>query len=239
MTPPTMQRLPPDLEARAYGPQRIAAVVAALAEVGVAPELTLAGSGIGPAALDIAETRVSYRQVEKVFRNALRLTPDAAVAFRAGARMHLTAYGIYGYGLMSSPTHAAQVEFAIKYGGLMGPVAGAVAFSRDGDLGAYTYDVFLTPDPGDELYRFALEFAFSAHLALSRDLQGPEFGFVAVHACCPAPAHAAMYPMLFGCPVQFGHQNNEVLVGAHWLELPHARPCHAQHGARALPAACR
>ena len=124
-----MRRSPPDLDARLYGPQRIDAIVATLAEERIAPALTLAGSGLDPAALHDSATRVSYRQVSTVFRNAVRLATDPVTAFRAGTRMHLTKYGMYGYGLLSSPTHAEQVDFAIKYHPVIGPVAGPVSYT--------------------------------------------------------------------------------------------------------------
>jgi hypothetical protein len=92
-----MHHSSPDFEPRVYTPQRIAAVVATLAEDGVAPALALAGSGLDEAALHVASTRLSYAQVATVFRNALRLAPEPTVALRAGARMHATAYGIWGY----------------------------------------------------------------------------------------------------------------------------------------------
>ncbi len=57
----------------------------------------------------------------------------------------------------------------------LGPVAGAVAYERDGDVANYTFEVMLSTDPEDALYRFALEFALAAHLRLGRDLLGPDF----------------------------------------------------------------
>ncbi|MFT3816099.1 MAG: AraC family transcriptional regulator [Rubrivivax sp.] len=226
----TMHRLPPDLEPRLYGPQRIAAMIDTLAEDGIAPALALAGSDITEAALKDVSTRVSYRQVMTVFRNAAQLAADPTTAFRAGQRMHLTAYGMYGYGLLSSPTFADQVEFAIKYNRVMGPVAGPIAFASEGDAAVYTYEVLLTPDPNDELFRFALDFAFSAHLTMGRDLYGSPFAFRSLHASFPAPAHADRYPAMFGCPVQFGCPHDEVVLDAAWSKVPTQMPDRITHG---------
>ncbi len=226
-----MHRPPPDPELRLYGPQRIAAVVATLAEDGIAPAAALAGSGIDESALENAATRICYHQVATVFRNAARLATGPTTAFRAGTRMHLTAYGMYGYGLLSSPTHPDQVEFTLKYNRSMGPVAGPVAFSLQDGMAVYTYEVLLTPDPHDDLYRFALEFAYSAQLTMSRDLYGQGFGFAALHASCDAPAHAGVYPSLFGCPVEFGHRHDEVLIDPAWCGLPRRMPDPVTHAA--------
>jgi len=225
----TDHRLPPAFEPRIYGPQRVAAVVATLAEDGVAPAQTLAGSGIAEDALHLTSTRVSYDQVATVFGNAVRLASEPTAAFRAGERMHLTAYGMYGYGLLSSPTHAGLTEFSIKYNRVMGPVASPIAHVRDGDTAIHTYEVLLSSDPGDPLYRFALEFAFSAHLRLGRDLFGPSFVLAGLRASFPEPVHADIYRQRFGCPVQFGQPSNELWVRSPWNDLPSRLPDSVTH----------
>ncbi|HZT56575.1 MAG TPA: helix-turn-helix domain-containing protein [Burkholderiaceae bacterium] len=91
--------------------------------------------------------------------------------------------------------------------------------------------MLLTPDPSDDLYRFALEFGYSAHLTLSRDLYGSEFSLVALHASCPAPAHASMYSALFGCPVHFGHRSDEVVIDLAWSAVAAGMPDPVTHEA--------
>jgi len=206
-----MHRSPPDFEPRVFTVHRIAAVVATLAEDGVAPASSLEGSGLDEAALRAAETRVSYAQIATVFRNVVRLARDPTIALRAGAHMRLTAYGMFGYALLSSPTHAQTMDFAVKYNRTMGPVA-EIGYSRSAETETFHYEVLLSSDPNDELYRFALEFTLSSHLTLCRDLYGESFGFSAVRAVYPAPAHEAAYRRLFGGTVRFGQLANEMDV---------------------------
>lgn len=210
-----MYRQPPDFEPRVYTPQRIAAVVATLAEDGIAPAQALADSGLDEAALRSPETRVSYAQVATVFGNALALTHDPTVALRAGARMHVTAYGMWGYALLSSRTCGAMLEFAVKYRRVIGPLADMI-YDQERDAGTCGFEVLLSPDPGDPLYRFALEFTYAAHLTLARDLYGDAFAFEGVRAAYPAPAHAAAYTALFGCPVGFGQASNALQFDPAW-----------------------
>lgn len=226
-----MQHLPPNLESRLYGPQRIAAVVAVLAEDGIAPALALADSGVAEADLQDLATRVSYKQVATVFRNATRSAKDPATAFRAGRRMHLTAYGMYGYGLLSSPTFAAEHEFGMKYSETMGPVASPVAFSYEGEACVYTYEVWLTPDPADPLYRFALEFAYAAHLTFGRDLYGSSFNMLSMHVSYREPAYASIYSAMFGCPVHFDARSNKVLIDKARFSFANRIPDTITHGA--------
>lgn len=220
-----MHRPSPDFEPRIYTPQRIAAVVATLADDGIAPARVLAGSGIDAAALQAPQTRVSYAQVAAVFRNALDLAREPTVALRAGARMHVTAYGIWGYALLSSRTCAEMLEFATKYRRVIGPMAD-MAYDPERDPATCVFEVLLSPDPRDGLYRFALDFTLSAHLTLTRDMYGEDFGFAAVRVAYPAPARADAYSEFFGCPVQFGQHRNELQFDAAWSRrAPRMQDC--------------
>ncbi len=214
-----MHRLPPDFEPRVYTPQRVAAIVATLAEDGVPPAQVLHGSEIGVADLQTSTTRISYAQAITVFRNALRLTRDPAVALRAGARMHITAYGIWGYALLSSRTCADMLDFSTKYRRVIGPMAD-MRYDEAMDPSTCSFDVLLTPDPRDELYRFAIEFTYAAHLTLSRDLYGDDFNFSAVRVVHAEPAHAEAYRAFFRCPVHFGQPRNELHFDAGWSTRP-------------------
>ena len=220
-----MQRPPPSFDQRIYPAHKVAALVGVLAEKGVSAEAVLAGSGITESRLRAPATRVSYKQMLAVFRNALALTPDPAAALLAGQRMHVTAYGMYGYALLSSPTHTDSVDFAVKHHRVMGPVAD-MAFSLEDNAVVYTYRPLLVPDPADPLYRFVTEFQFSSQLTLTTDLYGASFGFSQMRFAYPAPPHAAAYRKLFKCPVLFRQPVDELRFDAAWLDepMPYADP---------------
>ena len=209
----------PDFEPRVYTPHRIAAVVATLAEDGVPAARVLHGSGFDEAALSSPATRVSYAQMATVFRNALHCSRDPALALRAGARMHVTAYGVWGYALLSSRTCAEMLEFAVKYRRVIGPLAD-MRYDAATDPGACGFEVLLSPDPGDALYRFAIEFTYAAHRTLARDLYGEGFGFTDVRMVHAEPADAQACRAFFGCPVHFGQPRNELHFDAAWSDCP-------------------
>ena len=212
-----MHRSLPDFERRVHTTQRISAIVATLAQDGVVPRKTLAGSGLDEAALNAPETRVSYTQIAQVFRNALNLAPEPTAALRAGLRMRLTAFGMYGYALLSSPTFAEAMEFGDKCHRAMGPIADFTRARQDG-VEIFRYEGLLTLDPRDPLYGFALEFKFAEHLTLFNDLYGEAFGFSAVRARYAAPAHRGAYRKLFRCPVSFDQPTNELEIRAPWYD---------------------
>ncbi|MFT3778049.1 MAG: AraC family transcriptional regulator [Ottowia sp.] len=194
-------------------------VLATLAEDGIPPGQALAGSGLDEAALANLATRVSYAQSIAVFRNALALARDPLVALKAGARMHVTAYGIWGYALLSSRTCADMLDFAVNYRGVIGPLA-QMTHDPSSDPPSCGFRVLLTPDRRDPLYRFALEFTCAAHLTLGRDILGDAFRFSTVRMACPAPAHADAYTGFFGCQTLFDQPGNKIEFDAAWMNQP-------------------
>lgn len=207
---------PPDLALRVFTPHRVAAIVATLAEEdGVAPADSLEGTGLDEAALHAADTRISYQQTVVVFRNAIRHARDSDIALRAGSRMRLTAYGMFGYALLSSPTHAETMAFAAKYNRVIGPVAD-MHYTRTERSETFAYDVLTTDDPTDRLYGFSVEFAMSFHLRLCRDLYGEGFAVARVATAYARPAHADAFRRVFGVDAEFGRRANEMQVDPAW-----------------------
>ena len=184
---------PPNFEPRIYPAHKVAALVAVLGEKGVRASDVLGNTGLSGVRLDAPSTRVSYRQVLAVFRNASRLAPEPGIALLAGQRMHVTAYGMYGYALLSSPTHADAVDFAVRHHRMMGPVA-EMSCERTPDHVIYSYRPVLVPDPADPLYPFVTEFQLASHLTLTTDLYGRDFRFSQVRLSYAAPRHAARPP---------------------------------------------
>ena len=214
-----MHRPPPSLEHRIYPTHRVAAIIAVLAQDGIPAAEALSGSGIAESRLLAPATRISYKQMLTVIRNALRLSPDPAFALRAGQRMHLTAYGVFGYALLSSPTHAASADLAAKYYRVMGPVAD-LEFIQEDDTAICVYEPILSHDHTDELYRFAMEFHFASQVTVYGDLYGPSFRFSGARAAYAAPVHARAYKTILQCPVLFDQARNELRFDAVRMKDP-------------------
>ncbi len=66
-----------------------------LAEQGIAPEVSLRGSGVSPEQIHDASALTSVRQYAAVCHNAVSLSRAADTAFKVGARLHLSAYGMW------------------------------------------------------------------------------------------------------------------------------------------------
>lgn len=217
--PQIVYRTPPDAQRRIYSAHRISAVVATLADDGVPASPALAGSGLEPAQLADPSTRVSYAQLETVFRNAMRLSKAPDIALRAGRRMHVTAYGMYGYAILSSPTVAESIAFSVKCHRVSGSLVD-MAFSSHGEAGVYAYEPLLWPDPTQDLYRFALEFTLASHLTVMQDVLGPTLRPLRVGVAYAAPPHARTYREMLQCRVLFRQRNNEMAFDASWIAQP-------------------
>jgi AraC-like DNA-binding protein len=196
-----------DFVQRIYSPHSIAAIVSELGAQGVDASETLDGTGLDCPHLETHTTQISYWQLDRVIRNALRLSKDSTVALRAGQRMHITTYGMYGYALLSSPTYADARNFSDRYIRVIGPFCDASnAYDRTSVL--CTVEPRHWVDPTEGAYRFAVEFALAAHLMIARDLVGPSFRYSLVAVVYPPPQHAAHYGEVFGCPVLFTQRSN-------------------------------
>lgn len=204
-------------EQRIYSPQIIAAVVAELVAEGTPAAVALDGTGLSEQELAIYTTKVSYQQIEAVIGNALRQSSAPAIALRSGLRMHVTAYGMYGYALLSSPTYKEALKFSERYIRVHGPLCD-IAIMSEGAQVVYRLDAIHWPDPANELHGFALEFALAAHLTTYRDVVGSDFGFTSVAVDYPAPEHAGEYDRLFGCPVAFAQGKNEYRYDLAWAD---------------------
>ncbi|WP_179404080.1 AraC family transcriptional regulator [Burkholderia guangdongensis] len=215
-----MQLAGPGFNDKVYPPHKIAALAFALSEIGIDPADVLAGTGITPERLQSPDTRVSYRQTQQAFLNALRLTPDASrCAFRAGERMRVTAYGMYGYALLSSRSHQESLQFALKYHRVMGPVAD-MTYDEDGNDAIFVYTPLLCDSPDDDLYRLTMEFQFASHVTINQDLYGSSFRLSGVRVRYAAPEHARDYERVFGCPVRFSQERNELRFDRRWMTEP-------------------
>jgi AraC-like DNA-binding protein len=210
----------PGLDEPIHRPDKIAVLVQALGASGVPAAEVLAGSGVAESALSDTAARVSVRQLLAVHAAALRLTPDPALALRAGARIRFTHFGLYGYALLASTTPRQAIDVALRYRALASPLIG-LAFGVDGDEAVWTFDDVLGLGRDSALLRFVYELQLGTQVALHRDLLGAAVTPTRVRTAGPAPAHAALYAELLGCErIEFGCDADELRFDAAWLDHP-------------------
>ena len=206
----------------------VALAVQGLQRMGVPAERVLDGSGIQPADLQSPTGLVSHAQELRVLANALALSADPALGLLLGKRMHVSAYGMLGYTLLASRNLGEALRLAIAHPALLGtyfrlelqPVDDEVRLSASG----YRYDPSLT--------LFNIELCLTSMLTVVQDLLGESVRPRRLLLAYRAPAHAASYSEMLGCPVEFDAGCNALCFNPALLErpLPLADPVSHQHG---------
>lgn len=202
---------------RIYAPYKLAALVEVLAEQGVPPEVSLRGSGIDPVGIYDASVLTSVQQYAVVCQNALSLPCDPDTPFKVGARLHLSAYGMYGYALMSCLSMRDFFRFGVKYHRLATPAL-SIDWMEDADKVVWLFPDALVSGPSRELKEFLVEQQFSAHVTHIRDVAGADCRPVKACLAYPAPMHADRYAAYLGCPTYFGQERCELVYDSAILE---------------------
>src|SRR5690349_21792463 len=194
----TRARMPLNNE-RIYAPYKIAALVEVLAEQGIAPEASLRGSGVSPEQIHDASALTSVRQYAIVCQNAVSLFCAADTPFKVGARLHLSAYGMYGYALMSCLSLRDFFRLGVKYHRLATPTL-TIEWTEYPDSSVWTFpDAFASNLPRD-VQQFLLEQQYTQHVTHLQDVAGRTCPPVKARFSYPAPPHASIYPEYLGCP---------------------------------------
>jgi AraC-like DNA-binding protein len=162
-------------------------------------------------------TRISLSQVIECYRNAAGLSRDPHFAYHAGLRFHLSAYGMYGFAILSSMNYRQTMQFAQEYHQLATPLT-ELRFKEPSGCGVWTIAPMSHPRIDASLYKFLVETQFGICVSLQRDVMGPLFAARELHVTYRPPDDAAKYPDIFGCPVLFGEPENRLVFDATWLD---------------------
>jgi len=202
---------------------------------GVGLTRALRGSGIGPRDLADPDTLVEAHQELAIIRNLIGALGDPpGLGVEAGAMYHLTAYGIWGFTLISSAT----MRDALRVGGQFRELT--FAFTRvraQADGLRLTLRVSGDTVPAD-VRRFTTERDCAALLAMHRELFGVQgVPLRQVRFAFPEPASDEPYRTFFQVPVVFGAEATELVYDAELLDRP--LPQANEHTAAACAEQCR
>jgi AraC-like DNA-binding protein len=207
----------PGPDDKVYPVIKLATVIDALAAEGIPAQAALAGVRLSTEAMSSAATRISLNQVIECYRSAAKLSRDPHFPYHTGLRFHVSAYGMYGFAILSSMNYRQTMQFAENYHQLATPLT-ELRFEEQGGCGVWT----ITPMPHSRidgsLYKFLLEMQFGICVSLHRDVMGPSFAAREFHVTYRPPGDAAKYPDIFGCPVLFGEPENRLVFDATWLD---------------------
>jgi AraC-like DNA-binding protein len=220
---------------RIYAPYKIAALVEVLAEQGIPAEASLKGTGITVDQIYDAVVLTSVRQYAAVCSNAVSLSTDPETPFRTGSHLHLAAYGMYGYALMSCLSLRDYFRLGVKYHGLATPTL-TIEWAELPDKAVWTFpDAFDSKLPHD-VQRFLLEQQYTQHVTHLQDVAGKSCPPLRARFTYPKPDYADIYASYLGCPCDFGAEQCELVYDSAILEI---RPYLAnRHSAALLQETC-
>lgn len=193
------------------------------ASQGLGPQQCLQGSLIDPRLLDDPLATVAARQELQVIRNLhAALGPDFPLGLEIGIRHHYTAFGIWGFALVSSPTFVSAVSVGLRYLQLTTSYCRITPLARGQEAVLLIDDADLPEDVRDIL----IESAIAMLITLQNDLDAANLPTKALRLKRAAPAYAARFAELFGVLPLFEQAENALAVdiGCLALKLPQANP---------------
>jgi AraC-like DNA-binding protein len=187
-----------------YAPYKVEALVAVLSEQGISPSASLSGTGLSQDSLAQPQTLTSIRQYITACHNALQLSKDPETPFRVGSRIPLSAYGMYGFALVCSPTIREYFQVAVKYHRLATPLL-TMSWREEKDRVSWVLSMNPAVTHPDPLVRFLLEQQLTQLAVHLRTVVEPD-------RCRPlraelpyqAPRHINLYRRYIGCELRFG-----------------------------------
>lgn len=199
------------------------------AERGLPVDACLRNTGIDAADLSNPATEISAAQELQLIRNLLSgLGPAASqgLGLDAGLRYHLSAYGIWGFALISSPNFRSAAEIAVRYLDL----SYAFARYRLENVGKDLLIVLDDSDVPEDLRQFLVERDFAAWANAAWEMRPGGFPGRSAQFRFPRPDYAWRFDKLCGVRPSFEAPLNAILIAAKDLDapLPQANPMMAR-----------
>lgn len=191
----------------------------------IAPAALLKGSRLTPRQLADPDFTLQTTQEMAVAANLLALAgrePD--LGLKVGLSYQLSAYGLLGFGLLSSATGMAAIAFARRYLALTFTCVG-MEYRRAGQHDTITFEP--SPELSAKLRRFFVGRAMGATCRVLRDVIGGDFELASFDfAFDDAPGGKSR---VLGAQVRHGRRANALVFGHAQLErpLPQANPATA------------
>jgi len=192
----------------------VSLVLATFKAQGLPSEALLAGSGICAADLSRADTRITTNQEMRVCANAVALRRDVGLVL--GRQMHVSAYGMLGYALLTSATFGDALRLALRYPALLGTLF-KLSLEADGERIWFTAaDYRETP----AMQMFNVELCLASLKVICDDLLGQPLALLGARFEYSAPDYRARYSECFACPLQFDAGTNAFAFDKRWLDQP-------------------
>lgn len=189
--------------------------------LGLSSSMLLQGTGLQRQHLADANTLVSSEQELAVITHLVHQLPrPGGHGLRVGMTHQLTAYGILGYGMMSSATGLHALALGWRFMSLTYAFVD-IRFSMEKAFGILRFKP--PQDMAPVLACFVVERAMAATARIMSDLMGPDFALTRSELCAPRkPWDEDMPRQLLGCDIAF--EAGENLLAFQLADLQHPLP---------------
>jgi AraC-like DNA-binding protein len=199
----------PSLNQRIFAPFKIATVIDTVAARGIAAETVLERTGLTLAEVRDPHTLTSIGQYLVACENIVAAGAEFADAFAIGSRLHLSAYGMYGYALMCSPTMRDFFDFAVRYQPLATPTV-RLQWRPEGDVAIWQFREIYREMMSSEVRTFLVRQQMKMTFTHIRDTAGTDNLPVRALFAIQEDAHAAGDERALSCPCLYGQEANEL-----------------------------
>ena len=199
----------PSLNQCSFAPFKIATVMDVVANRGISPETVLERTGLTPAEVRDPHTLTSIAQYLLVCENIVAAGADHAEAFGIGARLHLSAYGMYGYALMCSPTMRDFFDFAVRYQPLATPTV-RLEWRSEGALAIWRFQEIYRDNMSSDVRTFLVRQQMKMTFTHIRDTAGADNLPVRALFALNEDTSAVDDAEELSCPCLYGQDANEL-----------------------------
>jgi AraC-like DNA-binding protein len=216
-------------------PTSVSLLTELAAERGVPNEVSLRGTRLRPGHLRDPNVEVSATQELRVITNILDALGDDSIGLgvEAGVRYHLTAYGIFGFALISSPTLRGAAEVGLRYLDLTFSFTDISLREADGEAQM----VFSAPEVPRAAQRFCVERETAAVRQIIDELLATPLPIQRLRYAFPPPPRVDRYADVFGVTPEFG--TAETIMGFAPASFEAPLPQANEHTALLAQAQCR
>lgn len=199
----------PSLNQRSFAPFKIAMVIDTVAARGIAAETVLDRTGLTLAEVRDPHTLTSIGQYLIACENIVAAGAEFADAFAIGSRLHLSAYGMYGYALMCSPTMRDFFDFAVRYQPLATPTV-RLQWRAEGDVAIWQFCEIYRDVMSSGVRTFLMRQQMKMTYTHIRDTAGTDNLPVRALFAIPEDVHVAGDVRALSCPCLYGQAANEL-----------------------------
>lgn len=199
----------PTLNQRIFAPFKIATVIDTVADRGMSPGIVLDRTGLTLAEVRDPHTLTSIGQYLTACENIVAAGAGFADAFAIGSRLHLSAYGMYGYALMCSPTMRDFFDFAVRYQPLATPTV-RLHWCTEGDVAIWQFREIYRDMMSDDVRTFLTRQQMKMTFTHIRDAAGTDNLPVRALFALPQDDHASQDTHELSCDCLYDQSANEL-----------------------------